>query len=332
MYNDCTRQPLDNHVPVNLHLMQSQDKWMTDEMIKEEDSFVYLNLIKKHPGGICDWLNLIYESLKDQSVDREKAASKLENDNGNDVIEWVDPRQRAVDTGCFEEIKKSLERIENKERVKEEKGFRSRIGHQSILRTQPQEYYHNLTKGDWYCDHRSQMAGNEFSCFAKLKFEIDSDEAEDIASYRISQLSLLREEGRYICRPGLIGSNKSQSEKKEDEVEPPNKTATISLKKVNKWFQEAKKEISKIQGTSNALSKAINTVGEVYSLPIEVWVWLTVARYGAQTQNRAVLNVGSVRGLESNCKRPEPGHPLMMNMMEEDRERLRELFGSLWAI
>ncbi|KAI8451684.1 hypothetical protein BY996DRAFT_6513461 [Phakopsora pachyrhizi] len=66
------------------------------KMIKEEDSFVYLNPIKaffcklteKYPGEICDWLNLIYESLKDQYVDREKAASKLENDNGNDVIEW----------------------------------------------------------------------------------------------------------------------------------------------------------------------------------------------------------------------------------------------------
>ncbi|CAH7671589.1 hypothetical protein PPACK8108_LOCUS6381 [Phakopsora pachyrhizi] len=136
---------------------------MTDEMIKEEDSFVYLNLIK---------------SLKDQSVDRGMASRKLENDNGNDVIEWVlfddlinqeykvllkkmavpedsdqasanqiwqtsirsqecfgplstrlakDPRQRAVDTGCFEEIEKSLERIENKERVKEEKGFWSQL-------------------------------------------------------------------------------------------------------------------------------------------------------------------------------------------------------------
>ncbi|CAH7675407.1 hypothetical protein PPACK8108_LOCUS10409, partial [Phakopsora pachyrhizi] len=33
-----------------------------------------------------------------------------------------DPRQKAVDTGRFEEIEKSLERIENKERVKEDKG------------------------------------------------------------------------------------------------------------------------------------------------------------------------------------------------------------------
>ncbi|CAH7685038.1 hypothetical protein PPACK8108_LOCUS19508 [Phakopsora pachyrhizi] len=55
------------------------------KMIKEEDSLVYLNSIKalcklaeKYPEEICDWLNLIYESLKDQSGDREKAASKLE--------------------------------------------------------------------------------------------------------------------------------------------------------------------------------------------------------------------------------------------------------------
>ncbi|KAI8452527.1 hypothetical protein BY996DRAFT_6447696 [Phakopsora pachyrhizi] len=58
------------------------------KMIKEEDSFVYLNSIKafcklteKYPGEICDWFDLIYESLKDHSVDIEKAASKLENDN-----------------------------------------------------------------------------------------------------------------------------------------------------------------------------------------------------------------------------------------------------------
>ncbi|CAH7690834.1 hypothetical protein PPACK8108_LOCUS26301 [Phakopsora pachyrhizi] len=64
-------------------------------LYQEEDSLVYLNsikalfkLVEKYPDEICDWLNLIYESLKDQSGDREKAASKLENDNGNDVIEW----------------------------------------------------------------------------------------------------------------------------------------------------------------------------------------------------------------------------------------------------
>ncbi|CAH7684724.1 hypothetical protein PPACK8108_LOCUS19136 [Phakopsora pachyrhizi] len=28
MYNDCTRQPLDNHVPVNLHVMQAED-WLS---------------------------------------------------------------------------------------------------------------------------------------------------------------------------------------------------------------------------------------------------------------------------------------------------------------
>ncbi|CAH7690839.1 hypothetical protein PPACK8108_LOCUS26306 [Phakopsora pachyrhizi] len=56
--------------------------------VSQPNQGFFCKLTEKYPGEICDWLNLIYESLKDQSVDREKAASKLENDNGNDVIEW----------------------------------------------------------------------------------------------------------------------------------------------------------------------------------------------------------------------------------------------------
>ncbi|CAH7669278.1 hypothetical protein PPACK8108_LOCUS3871 [Phakopsora pachyrhizi] len=53
----------------------------------------------------------------------------LEGSSGgeNHMREAKDPRQRAVDIDCFEEIEKSLERIENKERFKEEKGCQPRL-------------------------------------------------------------------------------------------------------------------------------------------------------------------------------------------------------------
>ncbi|KAI8448510.1 hypothetical protein BY996DRAFT_8397785 [Phakopsora pachyrhizi] len=37
MYNDCTRQPLDNHVPVNLHVMQGSKGVVKEDSVDFEE-------------------------------------------------------------------------------------------------------------------------------------------------------------------------------------------------------------------------------------------------------------------------------------------------------
>ncbi|CAH7681481.1 hypothetical protein PPACK8108_LOCUS14078 [Phakopsora pachyrhizi] len=102
---------------------------------------------------------------------------------------------------------------------------------------------------DWtpkYSKNVKQELGNEFSCFAKLKFEIDSDEAEDVASYRISynyNCSDNQINTRYLINPAIIlpaevdsalrGSSLTTPGSKEQTV--ADEDSFITIRAVNKF-------------------------------------------------------------------------------------------------
>ncbi|CAH7666037.1 guanine nucleotide exchange factor synembryn-domain-containing protein [Phakopsora pachyrhizi] len=59
-------------------------------------------------------------SEEDKEREADRLCSLFDRMNRNGIIKAEDPRRRAVDTGRFEEIEKSLERMEEKEGVEEE--------------------------------------------------------------------------------------------------------------------------------------------------------------------------------------------------------------------
>ncbi|CAH7683564.1 hypothetical protein PPACK8108_LOCUS17181 [Phakopsora pachyrhizi] len=91
--------------------------------VYDSDDDLLIILMSSREGDIG--LGLDHEGVPEQA--NQKLFDDLINQEYKGIIEAKDPRRRAVDTGCFEEIKKSLERIENKERVKEAKGFWSQL-------------------------------------------------------------------------------------------------------------------------------------------------------------------------------------------------------------